>query len=324
MTNLKLSSKMHILIIVSAIIIAIGLAVGLICEFCAGGYFNYGDDYKSYDSVTVSYAYVDFNDGEDVKEICDKAFKDNKINYFSSSYGDTAQGGEYVFKFVSKTKTEKLQTAVTEINSKLSLTGLSNASFSEVKTELGGEHALIFGAIALSSAIVFQFIYFVIRYKLTAALSALLADVHNLAIFVSLLSITRAPLSSSVAAFGALTVIMTMIGCCFLFDRVRKNRKDAQASALSSCEFADLCANESFTAVSVASVGFGVFAVLLFVLMSISALSVSAVLSAVLMSVFAALSSLYGTSIFTPAVYSHFKSIGDNFKASHDKKSKKA
>ena len=40
MTNFKLSSRMHLMIIISAVIIAIGLAVGLVCEFVADGYFN--------------------------------------------------------------------------------------------------------------------------------------------------------------------------------------------------------------------------------------------------------------------------------------------
>ena len=64
MTNLKLCSKMHVMLIVSSVLIAVGIAVGLICQFVAGGYFNYGDDYKSYKSVEVSYAFVDFSDEE--------------------------------------------------------------------------------------------------------------------------------------------------------------------------------------------------------------------------------------------------------------------
>ena len=59
MTKLKLSSKMHVMIIVSAVIIAVGLAMGLIFQFVSNGYFNYGADYTSYNSVVVNYAYID-------------------------------------------------------------------------------------------------------------------------------------------------------------------------------------------------------------------------------------------------------------------------
>ena len=38
MTNLKLSSKMHVMIIVSVLIIAIGLAMGLVFQFVMNGY----------------------------------------------------------------------------------------------------------------------------------------------------------------------------------------------------------------------------------------------------------------------------------------------
>ena len=39
---------MHIMVAVSALIVAIGLAVGLVCQFIAGGFFNYGEEYKSF------------------------------------------------------------------------------------------------------------------------------------------------------------------------------------------------------------------------------------------------------------------------------------
>ena len=84
-TNLKLSSKMHIFIIVSCVLIAIGLAVGTICHFVAGGFFNYGGDYESYKSVTVDYQSIDFSGGEKeplelIEEICDKAFADAGVS----------------------------------------------------------------------------------------------------------------------------------------------------------------------------------------------------------------------------------------------------
>ncbi len=64
MTKLKLSAKMHIIVIVSAVIIAVGLAVGLICQFCADGYFNYGGDYKDYQTVEINYTSVEYKDKE--------------------------------------------------------------------------------------------------------------------------------------------------------------------------------------------------------------------------------------------------------------------
>ncbi|MDE6001123.1 MAG: hypothetical protein K2G96_02235, partial [Clostridia bacterium] len=185
MNKLKLSSRMHIMIIVSSLVIAIGLAVGLICEFVAGGYFNYGNEYKSYQSVTVTYSYVDFKDNDSVKEICDSEFKSADISYYASAYSDDSY--YYEFRFSNGTKTEKIQSAVEAINAKIhddtAYSGLSAATYHKVNAKLGGGYSLKFGAIALAASVAFQFIYFVIRFRLTAAFAALLADVHNLGIF---------------------------------------------------------------------------------------------------------------------------------------------
>ena len=93
MTKLKISAKMHIMIIVSAVIIALGIAVGCICHFVADGYFNYGGEYTSYQSVTVSYVVLDEADVS--REICDKEFDKAGVKYYNYSYVDsTSAGGE--------------------------------------------------------------------------------------------------------------------------------------------------------------------------------------------------------------------------------------
>ena len=69
MTNLKISAKMHIMIIVSAVIIALGIAVGCVCHFVADGYFNYSGEYKSYQSVTVSYVVLDFGKDDELRDL---------------------------------------------------------------------------------------------------------------------------------------------------------------------------------------------------------------------------------------------------------------
>ena len=155
------------------------------------------------------------------------------------------------------------------------------------------------------------------------AFAALLADVHNLAIFVSLLAITRVPVGATVFTFGVLTVIMTMIGCGFLFDRMRKNFKDEGFAKLDSFEQVDVSASQSVANIAAVSVGIAVAAVVLFVLLAISSMAIELIISPVVMALLCALASIYGTAFFTPAVYSRFKRIGDNFKATHSKKSAK-
>ena len=323
---------MHIMIIVSAVVVAIGLAMGLIFQFVSNGYFNYSAEYSSYNSVVVNYAYIDGQE-TDVKEVCDKAFKDAGVSYYAFTSGDVSTdgnsvaGGELVFKFTKGTNAEKVKAASEAIDTALTVegtSGLSNAAYHEVEAVLGGANTLIFGVVALVSAIAFQFLYFAIRYSLTSALSALLADVHNLAIFVSLLAITRAPVGSSAVAFAALVVVMTMIGCCFLFDKLRKGKKDESFAKLNAAEQCDQVARESLMNIAVSAVCVAVAAIVLFVLMSISALSVNLILTIAIPAVLGAAASVYGTAFFVPSVHSRIKLIGDNFKASHSKKAKKS
>lgn len=340
MKTLKLSSAMHVLIIVSALIVAIGIAVGLICQFLAGGYFNYGAEYKSYDSVVVNYAYIDLSglgDEDGVKNICDEEFGNYGVSYYSYTLGETDGGGEFTFKFSDKTDAEKVNNAVEAINTRLTTeaegyipSNLSGAVYHEATTLKGGGKAYVYGSIALASVIAFQFLYFLIRYRLTMAFAALLANVHNLAVYVSLVTITRVPVGSSVFTFGAVTVIATVIGCCFLFDNMRKKFKDEAFAKLDAFEQVDICASESLRETTFVPVCVAAVAVLIFVLLSISAMSVTLALSSAALAVIGAAASVYGTAFFTPAVYSRFKAIGDEYKKNRslakaaDKADKKA
>lgn len=324
-TNIKLSSKMHLFIIISCAVVAIGLMVGLICRFVADGYFNYGADWASYKSVTVYSSIMEYPDEGAVKEVCEKAFKEAGVSYYSESCGD--QTGEYVgkavvYKFTKSTDGKKLGKAVELIEADIKLQAdgnlpQSSASWHEVNGLLGSGKALWRGAVALASVIVLHFIYFAIRYKLSMALSAVLADLHNLAIFLSLLAITRIPVGSSIIAFGVLTVLLTVIGTCFLFDRMRKNFKDDELKKLDAFELVDISANESFKINLIMPACLDVAAVVLFVLSAISALSVLSIITPILCAVVSFLACAYGTLFFTPAVYSRFKVLGDGFKKKH-------
>lgn len=335
MSNFRFSSKMHLFIIISAIIIAVGVAVGLICQFAADGYFNYGSDWSSYKSVTVTYEYLDFADGDDVEKICDDAFDKAGVNSYVTQSGNWSRGGVIVYKFTLSTSDEKLaaardiiQTALAE-NSKLAGDSayediLFSDSYVRVgKTLLGGGKTLMMCGIGLASVVAFEFLYFLIRYKVSMALGALLANVHNLALYISLLAITRIPVGTSMFAFAALTVLFTMIGCCFLFGKTRKNIKTEELSKLSAFEIVDLSAGETFKFNLIFTGSLAAVAVLMFVLLSISSLSPLAIISPVLCALVTFVSCAYGTLMFTPSVYSRFRQIGAKFKKNKPKASAK-
>jgi len=331
-TDFKLSSRMHLLIIISSAVIAIGLLVGIICQCVANGFFNYSEDYSNYKTVTVTYENTDFS-GEGIepvdkiKEICDGAFANAGVKSYEVAVGDTKTGGTVIYKFAYSTDGGKLEGAKNEINENLADFVKDNAANNSAvaytaETLLGGGKAIAMAAIAISACIVFHFIYFVIRYKLTMALGALLADVHNLALFLMLMALTRIPVGSSIAAFAVITVVLTMIGTCFLFDRMRKNFKDEDLSKLTAFEIVDKTADESFVLNTVMPACLATVSVIAFILLSISSLSPIAIISPVLCSFISFISCAYGTAFFTPSVYSRFKLIGDRVKK--NSRSKKA
>lgn len=328
--KLNLSSKMHLFIIITSIIVAVGIAVGVICHCVAGKYFNYGGDFASYKSVTVTYADIDFSakqdDPEEVMDaICEKAFKDAGISSYTKEYGDKSGGGSITYKFVESTDGDKLDKAVKAINDKIdeALEGdsmFSNASWHTVKAVFEGSKAFVRGGIVIASIAVFHFLYFIIRYKLTMAFAAILADAHNLALYLSLLSITRVPVTSAIMTFAVITVLITMIGTCLLFDRMRKDIKSADKKG--EPFEVDETANDAFLLNVMLPAGIAVVAILVFVFMSISSLSPLAIMAPVFMAIISSASCVYGTTMFVPAVYSRFKRIGDNYKAKHTRKAK--
>ena len=317
MNKIKLSSKMHLFIIISAAIIAIGLAVGLVCQFVFDGYFNYGAEFKSYNTIEVNYAYVDYSDEDDVVAICDGVFDKEGVGYYSFVSGDTNDGGRVVFKFSKGSDKEKLVKVAASVQTALQSgeNGQSTATFHTVDAELNGEKVLIYASIAVASAIVLQFLYFIVRYKLTMAFAACLANIHNLALYVSLLAITRVPVGISAVAFGALTVLLTMIASGYLFDRYRRNLKKEKYAKVGGDELTDICVSESLTAILYPVLGVATAAVLLFVLLSISATSALTILTPAVAAVLCAASTLYGSTFFVPSVYTRIKSIGDSVKA---------
>ncbi len=86
-------------------------------------------------------------------------------------------------------------------------------------------------------------------------------------------------------------------------------------------ELTDKSANESLLINTVMPACLAALSVVLFVLLSISSLSPLAILAPVLCSLVAFVTCAYGTAIFTPAVYSHIKLVGD---AMHKKSVDKA
>lgn len=299
MTKLNLSSKKHIIIIISALILAVGMAVGTICHFLAGGFFRYGSEFTSYKSVTVNYLAAEQTE-DDVREICSSAF--NGISPFEISYATVTVGGEAVYKFSQKTDSAALEKAVEEINVKLAEnSGLSVAALHEGNISAGGAKVLAMASIALASAAAFQLLYFIVRYHWKMALAALLADVHNLGIFISLLAITRLPVGIEAVALAALVILATMIASGIFFDRLRKNKRNEEYQKLQGAEIADISAAESVpvNVILFCMLACAIAVTCIFAVIPAFGISAVAPFAAALLAV---ISLLYGSLVFVPSV----------------------
>lgn len=313
MTKFKVCGKIHLFIIISVLAIVIGMAVGTICHFCANGFFNYGGEFKSYKSVTVTYYSSEYKSASEVRELCDESLKG--FDAYETSVTDTTMGGEIVYKYSAKTDSAKLNAAVTELNSALDKngSGLNVASMHEGVVEEGGSRAIIYASIAVAAAAAFQFLYFTVRYKLRAAFSALLANVHNLGLFVALAAITRIPVGIATVALGAFTVLVTMLMAAILFDRTRKNFKNEKYAKTDRVEVIDISACESRPFTVYVLSGLAICAVVLGVFAAISSLYVGA-LSLCALTLLALISCAYGTLFFTPAVHSAIDGVCEKVK----------
>lgn len=316
MTKFKVCAKIHLFIIISSIFIAIGLAVGTICHFCANGFFNYGGEFSSYKSVRVEY-YLPTTQ-EDVLSACNSELGGFK-SFESAQPEVTSNGGEVIYKFAYSTDTKALEEAAAKLTEKLN-EGVEDgklnwASVHEGTSKAGGSKAITFASIALASAAVFQFLYFIVRYKLRAAYSALLACIHNLGIFVALAAITRIPVGAEMIAFGAAVVFLTMLFSAVIFDRTRKNFANEKYAKTERLEVVDTSACEvrmlTFTtlcALAAATLVFGIFAAI--------AQLWAAALAPYALALFGLIAVGYGSMFFTPAVHGAIDGVCEDVKKS--------
>lgn len=323
--GLKISSKMHLFIIISCIVIALGLALGTVCHFVFGGFFNYGADYETYKTVTVDYEDIDFsgNNKEPSKviaEICEEEFvKAGVSSPYLVARGDTSTGGKLSYKFLNSTDYEKLDSAVEAINARIesvveSAGGIqfSYASAHEDEGIIGGELAIVRAAIVAAAMIAAHFIYFLIRFKLTMAFGALLVDVHNFALYIALVALCRVPVGSAIATYALIGVVMSIIGTSYFFGKMRGSLKAEENKKLTAFELSDMTADESVKFNVIMPACLAAVSVVLFVLFTISSFSPLAVISPVVCAILAFGSCAYGNAIFVPSVYPRFKVLGDS------------
>ena len=317
MNKIKFSSKMHLFIIISSIIIAIGLAMGLAFHFTADTFFNWGGDYASYRTVEVRYSVHEIST-EDVMSASEQAFEDNGVDYNTYVTSGMSTESRIEFRFTASQDPDALSKAAEAINQKVGLasdnTGYAMA-YVDLNAHFNSDRDIMYAGIAVASIVVFQFIYFVIRYKLTMAAAAFIGNVHNLALFYALLAITRVQVSSAVVALSAFVVVLTMIGCAFLFEKLRKSFRTDEYKAMSSFDQLDNAATAALPAVSFVNVAIFAAVAIVLAFTAIAGGTAFGLLMPCVCALLAVAACWYGTMFFVPSVYSRLKMHADKYAA---------
>ena len=298
--------------IICAIVIVAGMTVGTICHFFAGGFFNYGSEFSSYTSVVVTYSTAEYAGDAKIEQL--KANCDEKLAGFSCyefSMGEKLTGGELVYKYSADVDGQALAKAVEEINATIDPgdSGLNYAVVhSDSRTFVGGSKVIIFASVAISCGIVFQFIYFIFRYKLRSALTALLSGVVNLGLFVSLVAITRLPVGAELIALSAAVVLLTMIGSCVFLDRAKKNFRKEKKKKTDRADVVAVSGSESRKINLVTVLALAV-AVIVLALCGIIAFAGVTVLVPYAVTILGLASCCFGTLAVMPAAHTFFDGV---------------
>lgn len=331
MNKFKPASKFRIFAIVSCVLIVIGMVLGTVFHFVTGDFFNYDGEYSSYKSVSVSYIMIEINSGEeklDLEAVCDEAFANAGLKYYlkKTDSNSLSNSGQLEYLFKSSTDSQALKAAKEEINSKIAklpifsdgIQPTSRADVHEVQTIIGGAYVTSMAAIVLATIVVAQFICTMMRYRFSAAFTAIAIDLHNLALFAALLALCRVPVSSAVMVFAVIVTLATAIGLTYLLEKIKRNAKENEK--LSVEEVANLSAEQTLKANIALPTFLVIVAVLLFVAMAISAASVLSVLTPALLAIVGFIVTVYGTALFAPALYCFIKKTGNKIIAKPSQK----
>ncbi len=307
------SKKIHLYIIITAAILALAAAIGTVCHFLSNGFFQYGFDYGSYKSVSVTfYESKAQNDAKVVRDTCKNTFEKYALTGYTEKTDISNGFVEYVF--ADNADSDALQKAVDEINTAIAYGDEINVAYNnDINGLTTNADIYIWCSIALASAMAFQALYLAIRYKLTMALTNLITNVQSVLLFAAILAITRIPVGSYVAVAGTLCVLFTMLCSQFFFNRMRAYLKMDAGKKLNALEQADEVAKTTLRPIGYVCAALAIIGALFAIVIGFTAWSFdyAAIALAVIV---AAIVACYGSALFAPAVYGQLKNAFDNAK----------
>ncbi len=306
----KIIKMRHLAVIIGIIIIAIGMAVGTVCHFVGGGFFNYGGEFASYKSVEITSSVPEDPDGKVILEIAEDKLGSLGAYNVSFSEGQNYSPNTLVYKFYQTVSDEELQGAVDAIAQAVSEAGLGDGTvvLHNNAGVAGGLYILNFAAIALASAVAFQAIYTAVRFKPGMALAALCSQVFVVGLYAALLAMTRCPLGLEAVAFGIVAVVLNMICSSLLFDKVKKSYSDESKAKVEKLQLVAEGAQTTLKVNAFVCIA-ALVAFAIFMIFAVVASPAWATLVPYGAAVFAIAACACAFGVFTPAVYSMFSAM---------------
>ncbi len=234
--NLKLTKKLAL--ILSAVMAAI-LAAGII--LCAVLGFN--SSVKNTKNVYVDVEYYTYKVNEDkIKDICNKSFAAKGLDVEDVQIGEKGVAGyDIVYVFDNDTSVKTLREVKVIIDQKL-----TEAGFVDKMITVTTQKANVFGTtangyvargmIALCVFAIASVLYVWLRYKLFAALYMLGGNLLTMGLTTALIALTRIPVTPSVAAAIAASVLFSTVTVLMFFNKLRAAQQEESAAEKSAEE----------------------------------------------------------------------------------------
>lgn len=301
MKNTTKKYPLLVSLIVSCVIVVASILVLAFCGMRLGSSLGGGSQFEIVidDSADAKIYVQEIKNVLDEQHIQYDSFMVEDNSTAGSSATDISQRKIVVNLQETNVSNEKESEVRKALSAKL---GVSNDSISDINniiSSIKAQDILLFG-LGIGIIAVCMFVFGFVRYDIFAGLSFLLAIIHNLILFLSIIILTRIPLGLvSLAAMSLFTLIM--LACLVsvyeknkLESEMRLAEKETPSSRLMRVEFATL---KSYVLVPSSIVIFSLL--LLLVPVHNVAFSVASVLVALIVAI-------YTTILIAPGVYASF------------------
>ncbi|MCD8206004.1 MAG: hypothetical protein LUD29_05270 [Clostridia bacterium] len=331
----KISGKMILFIIISCALIVIGAVVGTVCETTGHGFFNYGVEYDSAKSVSVTYYITDYPDISVVEKICEEEFEKQGIKYRYETSSDTYGEIEYTFSY--STDDEKLAAAVygngidddVGINNRIDKTGTEEGGGINIASVVVSEgmatnvRMFKYAAIAAASMMAVQALYCLIRFRLNMLVLSLVSNVHCVLLSLALFAAFRVPFSAYTAGVMIFGLLLAMILNQIFYSGMKGVLKSEEDADLSFKEKTDKAYAGGLKASTVLSCCLFALGALIALVMGVFARSATYAFMGLAASL-VTLVAFYGSTFFSTSVYSRMEKITVSLRGHKKDKKEKA